>query len=95
MPHPWSRFYTHMLSQFQMSVCLSNLLLIGCATPFFHNGSLQAENDPDVKVGIEDRNSIGYLQWDRTLEKTIKLNIGSRLIAILNFFIVSTFIIAD
>ena len=61
-----------------MSVCLSNLLLIGCATPYFHNGSLQAENDPDVKVGVEDRNSIGYLQWDRTLERTVKLNIGSR-----------------
>ena len=60
-----------------MSLCLSNLLLTGSATPFLHNGV--TENDEGVEeVGIAARNDIGFLIWDRSSEKTQKHRLGSR-----------------
>ena len=51
-------------------MCLSNLILTGCAVPFLHNGIMSAdENDAtnfeygDGKVGITTRNDIGFLTW--------------------------------
>ena len=52
-----------------MSLCLSNLLLTGSATPFLHNGVRENEEGFD-EVGIAARNAIGFLMWDRTSEKT-------------------------
>lgn len=61
----------------KMSLCLSNLLLTGSATPFLHNGV--TENDADIEeIGIVARNAIGFLMWDRTSETTQKHKLGSR-----------------
>ena len=60
-----------------MSLCLSNLLLTGSATPFLHNGVRENEEGLD-EVGIAARNAIGFLMWDRTSEKTQKHRLGSR-----------------
>ena len=63
-----------------MSLCLSNLLLTGSATPFLHNGVTVTENEADLEeIGIAARNAIGFLMWDRTSEKTQKHKLGSRL----------------
>ena len=62
-----------------MSLCLSNLLLTGSATPFLHNGVTVTENEADLEeIGIAARNAIGFLMWDRTSEKTQKHKLGSR-----------------
>ena len=71
----------NLMNSVQMSLCLSNLLLTGNATPYLHNGTLQIEDFDDEKWGIYDRNSIGFLIWDRNLEKTLKHNLGSRYLA--------------
>ena len=60
-----------------MSLCLSNLLLTGSATPFLHNGIFETEEGFE-EAGIAARNAIGFLMWDRTLEKTQKHKLGSR-----------------
>ena len=79
-----------------MSLCLSNLLLTGCATPFLHNGineTDEVETDKDDKhhtnttllvqgleeLGLTDRNSVGFLIWDRGTERTRAHGLGSRL----------------
>ena len=64
---------------FQISPCLASLLLTGFASPFFHNGSLKCEDEDEERQGVSDRNFIGYLLWDRTLDRTMNQNIGSRL----------------
>jgi len=66
-----------LLEEDKISMCLANLMLTGQATPYFHNGTV---NDKDVgpKVGILDRNEIGLLIWQKTMEETLAFNVGSR-----------------
>ena len=71
---------------FQITLCLSNLMLTGNATPFLHNGitnvDYNEENNFDYgegKVGITNRNDIGFLFWDTNPKKTQEAGLGSRL----------------
>lgn len=62
----------------KISMSLANLMLTGYATPFLFNGSIFDREELKKKTGIIDRNDIGLLIWDKTLEETAKLNVGSR-----------------
>ena len=70
----------------QITLCLSNLMLTGNATPFLHNGIMNVdyneENNFDYgegKVGITNRNDIGFLFWDTNPKMTQEAGLGSRL----------------
>jgi len=60
---------------------LLNLIVIGKATPYLHNGSMVIgdENCGEERWGITGRNEVGFLIYDHTDTKTAQLNIGSRL----------------
>ena len=69
---------------FQISFCLSNAMLTGYATPYLFNGTQEPEYSNfdecygEEKVGIIDRNHIGFLIWDKSEAKTSKHGLGSR-----------------
>ena len=61
-------------------------MLTGSATPFLHNGIMTVEyneeNNFDYgegKVGITNRNDIGFLFWDTNPKLTQEAGLGSRL----------------
>ena len=59
-------------------------MLTGTATPYLFNGTQEPEYSDfdecygDEKVGILDRNYIGFLIWDKSEGKTSKHGLGSR-----------------
>ena len=59
-------------------------MLTGYATPYLFNGTQEPEYSDfdecygDEKVGILDRNYIGFLIWDKSEGKTSKHGLGSR-----------------
>ena len=63
----------------KISMSLSNLMMTGEATPFLHNGTLQSDDSDIELVGIQDRNPIGFLIWERSVERTDRHNLGSRM----------------
>jgi len=70
----------------KITLCLSNLMMTGSATPYLHNGIMSADDDDatnfefgDGKVGITTRNEIGFLFWEKSEEATQEMNLGSRL----------------
>ena len=77
-------FFLLLYRHFQISLCLSNAMLTGYATPYLFNGTKEPEYSDfdecytDEKVGILDRNYIGFLIWDKTEEKTSRHGLGSR-----------------
>lgn len=56
--------------------CLVNLMLTGRASPYIHNGII-VEDEVD-KLGIQARNDIGLLIWERSEAVTDELRLGSR-----------------
>ena len=63
----------------KISMSLSNLMMTGEATPYLHNGTLQSDGSDLELVGIQDRNPIGFLIWERSVERTDRHNLGSRM----------------
>lgn len=62
---------------------LLNLVILGKATPYLHNGALYTENEDtgvgSEKIGVVGRNDIGMLLWEKDQSLTDKWNLGSRL----------------
>jgi len=61
---------------------LLNLMLVGKATPYLHNGIMSAVDDvdgADELVGIETRSEIGLMVWENDEDTTAAINLGSRL----------------
>ena len=60
-----------------------NLIIIGKATPYLHNGCVNVENEETgevaERVGVEGRNEIGMLLFEKDDYSTEKWNLGSRL----------------
>jgi len=65
----------------EITLCLSNLMLTGTATPYLHNGSVTQDGNEygDGLVGIQGRTDIGFLIWEKDEDITASLNLGSRL----------------
>ena len=59
-------------------------MLTGQATPYLFNGVQEAEYSEetqsyqDEKVGLLERNYIGFLIWDKTPDRTSRHKLGSR-----------------
>ena len=60
-----------------------NLIIIAKATPYLHNGCVNVENEETgevaERVGVEGRNEIGMLLFEKDEYTTEKWNLGSRL----------------
>ena len=60
-----------------------NLIIIAKATPYLHNGCVNVENEETgevaERVGVEGRNEIGMLLYEKDEYRTEKWNLGSRL----------------
>ncbi|XP_071744009.1 inactive ubiquitin carboxyl-terminal hydrolase MINDY-4B isoform X4 [Lepeophtheirus salmonis] len=66
---------------------LLNLLLLGRATPYLHNGIMCTDDGDDAdpefsnieKMGVMNRSELGFLLWEFNEDKTALFNVGSRL----------------
>ena len=61
-------------------------MLTGDAVPYLHNGIVTVEYNEesnydfgDGKVGITNRNDMGFLYWDTNAKITNEMSLGSRL----------------
>jgi len=63
--------------------CLLNLVVIGRATPYLHNGEMQVEQEETgefvERAGAIGRNDIGFLLWEKDQLRTEKWGLGSRM----------------
>jgi len=63
--------------------CLLNLVVIGRATPYLHNGEMQIEQEETgefvERSGAIGRNDIGFLIWEKDQLRTEKWGLGSRM----------------
>merc|ERR1712079_819172 len=63
--------------------CLINLVVLGRATPYLHNGEMQMEVEETGELmersGVIGRNDIGFLLWEKDQCRTEKWQLGSRM----------------
>ena len=53
---------------FQITLCLSNLMLTGSATPYLHNGIMSADDDDATNFEVKQIQQIDYMLECSSLE---------------------------